>query len=71
MVDELDEVVDTVDDVELVLVKPMVGLVKVAPPLAYVPDAPTSLVAENAVVFPFKVAELVYRARLIVSLSIS
>ena len=37
----------------------MVALVKVAPPLAYVPEFPTSLVAENAVVFPFNVAESV------------
>jgi len=37
----------------------MVAPVKVAPPLAYVPELPTSLVAENAVVFPFKVAEFV------------
>jgi hypothetical protein len=47
----------------------MVALVKVAPPLAYVPEFPTSFVVENAVVFPFIVAELVKRARLIVSLS--
>ena len=62
---------NAVEAVALVAVSPMVGLVKVAPPLEYVPEFPTSLAVENAVVFPFKVAELVKRARLIVSLSIS
>ena len=33
-----------VEAVALVAVNPIVGLVKVAPPAAYVPDAPTSLV---------------------------
>ena len=37
---------NAVEAVGLVAVKPMVGLVKVIPPAAYVPDAPTSFVAE-------------------------
>ena len=35
-----------VEAVALLAVKPIVGLVRVAPPAAYVPELPTSLVAE-------------------------
>ena len=50
---------NAVEAVALVAVKPIVAPVKVAPPAAYVPDAPTSFEVVYAVVFPSKDAELV------------